>query len=288
MARAAELAAGAPRRLRRLVGAAGALGLLCALAAGALGCAVPLQQACPGCPRLALGERPPVPPGTRTLFVLVPGLLGYGWEWNGAQLALGQLPATSVLVYEWDAWASLLASSDRLTAHARFLLRRLPASVRKVIFLGHSAAGMLVVRAAAGLQPPPGVRLEVLAVGAPLAGCGINPWGGDNLLRTALPIALAGRFTAWPEPAQGVRLRIFPTGPRDPVMRRYFGHDPGDPSVLPPGAELVPLPRELDHNVALGQVARRLVAEEIAEERATPPAATPKPADPATSPPPQD
>ena len=252
------------------------------------GCAVPLQQACPGCPRLELGERPPVPPGTRTLFVLVPGLLGYGWEWNGAQLALGQLPATSVLVYEWDAWASLLASSDRLTAHTRFLLRRLPASVRKVVLLGHSAAGLLVVRAAAALQPPPGVRLEVLAVGAPMAGCGFNPWSGDNLLRTALPIALAGRFTAWPAPASGVRLRIFPTGPSDPVMQKRFGHDPADPSVLPPGVELEPLPRELDHNVALGHVARRLIAEERAAPPGAAPAATRAEPDRATSPPPQD
>jgi hypothetical protein len=249
---------------------------------------VPLQQACPGCPRLELGERPKVAPGTRTLFVVVPGLLGYGWEWNGAQIALGQLPDTSVLVYEWDTWASLLSSSARLTAHTRFLLRRLPPSVRKVILLGHSAAGLLVVRAAAALQPPPGVELEVLAVGAPLAGLGFNPWSGDNLVRTVLPIALAGRFTVWPAPAPGVRLRIFPTGPSDPVMRRIFGHDPADPAVLPPGTELEPLPRELDHNVALGFVARRLIAEERAALRAARPPETRTATDGATKQRPQD
>lgn len=203
-------------------------------------------------------------PGTRTLFVLVPGLLGYGWEWNGAQLALGQLEATSVLVYEWDPWASLHGASSRLAEHCRFLLRRLPPSVRKVVVIGHSAAGLLAVRAASELSPPPGVQLEVLAVGAPLAGMGINPWSAADLVKTVLPIALSGSFTRWPEPAGGLRLRIFPTGPSDPVMRPRLGHDPADRKVLPPGVELTPLPRELDHNVALSYLARRIVAEETA------------------------
>lgn len=128
-----------------------------------------------------------MPPGTRTLFVLVPGLLGYGWEWNGAQIALGQLEAASVLVYEWDPWASLYVASRRLAEHCRFLLRRLPPSVRKVVVIGHSAAGLLAVRAAGELTPPAGVQLEVLAVGAPLAGMGINPWSPVDLTKTVLP-----------------------------------------------------------------------------------------------------
>ena len=258
MARAPRLS---PTWARRLVAAA-------LLVGAATGCAVPLRTACPRCPRLELGERPPVPWGTRTLFVLLPGLLGYGWEWNGAQLALGQLPGASIVVYEWDPWDSVHVAGGRLAAHLRFLLRRLPPSVRRVVVLSHSAAGLLAVRAAAELSPPPGVAVDVIAVGAPLAGCGFNPWSVEDLKRTILPIALSGRFSRWPAPAPGVRLRIFPTGPSDPVMRRYFGHDPADPRVLPPGTELVPLPAALDHNVALGQVARQLVAEERARGEA--------------------
>lgn len=216
-----------------------------------------------------------MPPGTRTLFVLVPGLLGYGWEWNGAQIALGQLDAASVLVYEWDPWTSLQGASRRLAEHCRFLLRRLPSSVRKVVVIGHSAAGLLAVRAAGELSPPAGVQLEVIAVGAPLAGMGMNPWSAEDLANTALPIALSGHFKHWPEPAAGLRLRIFPTGPSDPVMRPRLGHDPADGRVLPPGAELTPLPRELDHNVALSYLARRIVAEERA---ARAPAANAEPA----------
>lgn len=254
------------------------------VAAAASGCAVPLLRTCPRCPQLVLGERPPVPAGTRTLFVLVPGLLGYGWEWNGAQIALGQLDAASVLVYEWDPWASLHGASRRLAEHCRFLLRRLPPSVRRVVVIGHSAAGLLVVRAAGELSPPPGVQLEVLAVGAPLAGMGINPWSPLDLTKTVLPIALSGSFARWPEPAAGLRLRIFPTGPSDPVMRPRLGHDPGDRRVLPPGAELTPLPRELDHNVALSYLARRIVAEETAAR--APASAEPAAPAPATEAPP--
>ena len=258
----------AARRLGRSV----VLGL--GLGAAASGCAVPVQAVCRQCPRLVLGERPPVPPGTRTVVVLVPGLLGYGWEWNGAQIALAQLPGAAPLVYDWQPWTSVREGGAQLAQSMQYLLQRLPGSVNQVLLLGHSAAGLLAVEAAAALRVPPGLGVKVLVIGSPLAGNQFNPFGGQDNFSTPIPLALAGTFTRWPEPAAGVELEIWPTGASDPVMRPRFGHDPADRRVLPRAAKLHPLPAELDHNVALGQVTRQLVAAMTAPALAAPSAVT--------------
>jgi hypothetical protein len=194
------------------------------------------------------------------VFVLVPGLLGYGWEWNGAQIALAQLPGSAVVVYDWQPWTSVRAGGAQLAQSIQYLFGRLPGSVNQVTVLGHSAAGLLAVEAAAALRVPPGLAVKVLVIGAPLAGNRFNPLGGQDNFSTPIPLALAGTFTRWPEPAPGIELQIWPTGASDPVMRPRFGHDPADRRVLPHAATLHPLPPALDHNVALGQVTRQLVA----------------------------
>jgi hypothetical protein len=255
------------RRGQRL-GLALSLGALLRLAAG---CAVPVQSVCSHCPRLVVGERPPVPLGTRTVFLVVPGLLGYGWEWNGAQIALAQMPAAAVLVYDWDPWSSVRAAGADLAAGVQYLLARLPRSVRRVVLLGHSAAGFLVVQAAAQVQVPPGLRFDAVAVGSPLAGNYFNLAGGADNLDSPLPIAMAGQFTRWPEPAPGVSLTIWTTGGSDPVMRRHFNHDPADVRVLPRAATVHALPADLDHNVAIGFVAGQIVAELRGLEPVAPP-----------------
>lgn len=245
-----------PRGLGRRLGVGLGVGL--ALWSG---CAVSVQSVCPRCPRLLVGERPPVAPGTRTVFVLLPGLLGYGWEWNGAQIALAQLPAATTMVYEWDPWTSISAGGAQLAASTQYLLRRLPRSVTRVVLVGHSAAGLLAVAAAAALRPPAGVAVEVVAVGAPLAGNYFNLLGGQDNFSSPIPLALAGKLTRWPEPAAGVQLTIWPTAASDPVMKPHFGHDPADRRVLPRAATVLELPPTLDHNVALAAVARHVVAE---------------------------
>lgn len=103
----------------------------------------------------------------------------------------------------------------------------------------------------------------MVSIGAPLAGQGFNPWGAKDELRTPLPIALGATFSPWPEPASGVKLRVFVTGPSDPVMAPHFGHNPGDRTVLPPSAEVIALPHSLDHNFALGEIAKRLRDSEL-------------------------
>lgn len=228
------------------------------------GCAVPLPQACPHCQTLTLGTRPPVPKGTQTVYLLVPGLLGYGWEWHGAERELRELPAAVTLVWPWDPWRSLAQSGTALTEHLDYLLRRLPGSVARVVVIGHSAAGLLLLWAATRVQVPSSLAVELITVGAPLAGQGFNPWSGQDLWMTPLPIALGSRFSQWPTPKLGLRLRVFVTGPSDPVMTLRFGHNPGDSAVLPSEAEVTRLPHTLDHNLALGHLAQQLRREELA------------------------
>ena len=93
-------------------------------------------------------RRPAVPFGTRTVFLLVPGLLGYGWEWDAAQAELAKIPFAVTLVWPWDPWKSLSQSGDALARHVGYLVRRVPDSVDRVVVVGHSAAGLLVLWAA--------------------------------------------------------------------------------------------------------------------------------------------
>lgn len=243
---------------------------LCALPFLSNGCAVPLQRSCPRCQALELGRRPAVPFGTRTVFLLVPGLLGYGWEWDAAQAELAKIPFAVTLVWPWDPWKSLSQSGDALAQHVGYLVRRVPDSVDRVVVVGHSAAGLLVLWAASRVFVPSRLSLTMVSVGAPLAGQGFNPWGIPDELRTPLPIALGATFSPWPEPADGVKLRVFVTGPSDPVMAWHFGHNPGSRVVLPPSAEVVALPNSLDHNFALGEIAKELRSVELSARQAVP------------------
>jgi hypothetical protein len=141
--------------------------------------------------------------------------------------------------------------------------------------LGHSAAGLLAVEAAGRLRTDlaPTLVVHVISVGAPLAGMGRNPWGGEDMRHTPLAIALGSRFTHWPEPASGVTLEIYPTTGDDPVMQRVLGHDPGDARVLPRRAMVRALPPAVGHNDALTWICERLLSTVLArrEEHAARP-----------------
>lgn len=239
-------------------------GLGLAWAAG--GCFTPVAERCPGCAELAVGRPPTVPAGTRTAFLLVPGILGYGWEWNGAQIALAHFPDSATLVYSWEPWDSQIAAGARLARHIEYLRRRLPPSVRELVVVGHSAAGLLAVDAASRLSPvaPWQARVRVITVGAPLAGMGRNLWGGQDMLHTPMGLALGSQITGWREPSPGVKLEIYATGPDDPVMKRIFSHDPGDRRVLPRRAVVRTLPPSVGHNRALTWVFEQLLDRELA------------------------
>lgn len=241
--------------------------LLWGLAGFEAGCAVPMSKACPGCPVLALGLRPPVQPGKKVVYLLVPGLLGYGWEWDGAQAQLRQLKHAATLVFPWQPWDSLHQSGEHFATTLNYMLHRLPRTVQKVCVVGHSAAGLLLGYAASRIAVPAHLEVELIAVGAPLAGQGFNPWAAPDLFFSPLPIALGSTFSRWPDPADRVAWRVFVTGQTDPVMKPRFGHDPASSGVLPRGTQRSTLPQTLDHNLALSVVAQKLREEEEQAQR---------------------
>src|SRR5262249_12387306 len=62
-------------------------------------CVVPPTRSCPQC-TVVTGKDPlaaRVRDGTKTLFVIVPGLLGYGWEWDDGVRALEEARKTGAV-----------------------------------------------------------------------------------------------------------------------------------------------------------------------------------------------
>src|SRR5215468_5144670 len=101
-----------------------ALAFIALCAAG--GCVTPVGEQCRGCtvvdamhPRL-----PAVKPGTERLFVLVPGMLGYGWEWNGPVARLRAARGVDFVVFWWKPSGSL----DRAARELDDVLTRLVAA----------------------------------------------------------------------------------------------------------------------------------------------------------------
>jgi hypothetical protein len=233
------------------------------------GCFASVASRCPGCVELSRTSLASVPPDAQRLFILIPGLLGYGHEWNAAQIELLHHPEIAVQVYSWEPWRSVARSGNALAQVLSEVDRSLPPGIRDVTVIAHSAAGMIAVEAAGSIRTPLQRPLRIVAVGAPLAGLGFYP-EPPNLRNTPLPMVLGGRFTEWPKPQPGVRIDVFPTSADDPVMRRIGGHDPADPRVLPTGARLEHLPPELGHNNALGWLCHRLLHEDPPERLAAP------------------
>lgn len=245
-----------------------ALGLLLLLPLSA-GCFASLSSRCPACVDVSPASVARVSPTAQRVFILVPGLLGYGHEWNAAQIELFHHPEIAVLVYSWEPWRSLRRSGQAMAQMLSEVDRALPVSVRDVTVIAHSAAGMIAVQAAAQVDTPLHRPLRIVAIGAPLAGLGYYP-DPPNLRNTPLPMVLGGRFTEWPAPRPGVRIDVFPTSSDDPVMRRIGRHDPADPSVLPASATQTPVPTDLGHNSALGWLCHHLLHEDASPSTVTP------------------
>lgn len=236
--------------------------LLLALAVLLPGCPMRLAEVCPRCLEVSPGYLPLLPADLERLYVLVPGILGYGWEWNGVQILLGRLPRTVVVVADWEPWGSLASGGERVRTAVQRLLRRLPSSTREVVLIGHSVGGLVLALAASRLQPPPGVKVRALTVGAPFAGTRFSLVEYEGSLRSPSPLGISGVFHRWPPPAPGVQLEVYPTTwPSDPLMRPRMGYDPGRLDVLPPGARLRALPPGMDHNLAMVWIAERLAEE---------------------------
>src|SRR5207244_10260193 len=134
-----------------------------------------------------------------------------------------------------------------------------PLSRGRLIVVGHSAGGVIASFAASRVQLPDGSDeepwIQVLTVGAMLAGN--IPRGGprDGSQQRNITLDLGSRIRSYPAPVPGVRVVHLRTqAPGDVTMTRVLGLLPNDPAIGVPGAPQIELPRALDHSGALQYV----------------------------------
>jgi len=216
----------------------------------------PIETQCPKCTIVSrLQAPPPVADDTLTVYLLVPGILGFGWEWDDPLIVLRTIPQSVIEVFDWSPWSPLqgIAEDLALTINRIFTYQ----SINRVVVIAHSAGGLAAARAAALVEVPVGKRVEIVNVGAPYAGLEVLPFDGPpDFLWSPLPLAIGHRFERYPAPAARVTVESFVTRwPPDDVMKPRFGHDPGDPRVGPPGPRR-PVPTGTDHNHVLASIAR--------------------------------
>ncbi len=218
-----------------------------------------VKTECPACTVISRHQPPPsLSPDLDTVYILVPGILGFGWEWDEPLAVLRAQPRAAVLVFEWSPWSPLGAVAEDLARAVDQTLARPPLS--RVVVLAHSAGGLAAAHAAALLHVPAAAHVDLFIVGAPYAGMHVLPMQPTpDLLWTPLPAAIGGEFRRYPTPAPRVTVESWMTAwPPDDVMKPRFGHDPGDPRVGPPGVRHA-VPPGTDHNRVLLQVVREVV-----------------------------
>jgi pimeloyl-ACP methyl ester carboxylesterase len=226
------------------------------------GCATPVSKHCPSC-AVVDAARPRLPalkPGTERLYVLVPGLLGYGWEWDGPVARLRATPKTDFVVFWWQPWGSVDRAARELDAVLERALASAPPSVREIIVVAHSAGGLVAAHAVGRLPPPPR-KLTLVTVGAPFAGMHICPWSETDVLHAPLMLSVSAVYQRYPAPPPGVEVIEYVTAwPADPVMQPHWGTTPSRPDVGPAGARRVEVDPRLDHNLVLDRVMSDLLA----------------------------
>src|SRR5262249_18075013 len=121
-------------------------------------------------------EKPTLPRlarDTRRLFILVPGALGYSWEWNAAVRALEAAKGAHVefVVFWWEPFGTIAGAADDLARWTNDLLgsNDLPA-LERVGIGAHSMAGLVAAFAAPRLVPLPHTRTVISTIGTPFAG----------------------------------------------------------------------------------------------------------------------
>jgi hypothetical protein len=239
-------------------------GLLLALLYSA-GCVQFVADRCPTC--AVVDGRRILPltlePDARRLFVLVPGALGFGWEWDDAVATLLRAPGTDFVVFWWNPWGSLARATRDFTSTLESLLFRSPNRITEFVVVAHSAAGLFAAYSAARLHVPLGRHLTIATVGAPLAGMSAMPYSGEETPHSPTFFTIIGRFSHYAPPAPRVEFIEFVTSyPKDPVMRPRGGHQPADPNVGPPGRKRVVV-GHTDHNAAVAKVIRQLLERKI-------------------------
>jgi hypothetical protein len=223
------------------------------------GCVTTVQQQCPSCPVVDGATALRLPRTAPRLFVLVPGALGYGWEWDAAVDALRRARVPFV-VFWWDPWRSIARASGELHRVLEDALWAAP-SLREIVVVGHSAGGLVAAHAIGGLRVPDGRAVELVTIGTPFSGMQAGPFDDNwDPLHTPTLFAVGARFRSYPETPPGVRVVEYVTSwPPDPVMQPRFGHRPAPPEAGPVGARRVAVDPQLDHNFVVARVVAELV-----------------------------
>ena len=228
----------------------------------ASGCVSPVAARCPTC---AVIDRmhpslPRLKRGTERLFVLIPGALGYGWEWDPAVAALRGAPGVDFVVFWWDPWRSFQRAADELTFVLEGALLDAAPSVREVVVVAHSAAGIFCGKALGALRVPSGRHVTLATIGAPFAGMLGPPGSLDDPWHSPVLIGVMGTFRVYPTPAPGIDVVEFVTSyPEDPVMQSRYGHVVAPPGIGPPGRRRVIIDHA-DHNKVVGSIVERLLS----------------------------
>ena len=220
------------------------------------GCITHVQKQCPTCAVVdaEAPKLPPLKPGTTRLFVLVPGLLGYGWEWDKPVARLRATPGVDFVVFWWEPWGSVDRAARALDTVLSRALAEAPPSVREIIVVAHSAGGLIAAHAV-GRLPAPARKLTLVTIGAPFAGMHICPWSEVDVIHAPLMLGVAAVYHKYPQPPPGVEVIEYITRwPADPVMQPHWGTTPSMAGVGPPGARRIEVDPSLDHNDVIDRV----------------------------------
>lgn len=220
------------------------------------GCVTHVSKQCPSCAVVDVehARLPPLKPGTERLFVLVPGLLGYGWEWDKPVARLRATPKVDFVVFWWEPWGSVDRAARELDDVLLRAMVSAPPSVREIVVVAHSAGGLVAAHAVGRLPPPPR-KLTLVTVGAPFAGMHICPWSEVDILHAPLMLSVAAIYHAYPPPPPGVDILEYVTSyPADPVMHPYWGRSAAPADVGPVGARRIEVDPKLDHNFVIDHV----------------------------------
>lgn len=228
----------------------------------AAGCIAPPQARCPSC--RVVDRRHPAPPAlapdVERLFVVVPGLLGYGWEWDRPMARLRAAPHVATLVYWWDPWGSVDRAARDLAALVAQVEEGAPPSLREVVVVAHSGGGLVAAHALAYLAPP-ARHLTLATIGAPFAGMHICPWAEEDILHAPLMFTIAARYRRYPDPPANTEVIEYVTSfPSDPVMHPYWNRSAAPADIGPAGARRIDVDPKLDHNLVVDHVVEELLA----------------------------
>ncbi len=237
------------------------------------GCVTHVRDRCPTCP-VVEGSHPALPrvrAGVTRLFVIVPGVLGYGWEWDDAVQALLRSPGADFFVFWWNPWGSLERASRDLRTTLGSALWQTPASVKQVIVIGHSVGGMVAALAIGGLLVPRDRRLQVITIGAPFGGMLGPPFSLDDAWRSPAMMSVMGTFRSYPDPPRGVEVVEYVTSfPSDPVMQPRYGHLVAPPGIGPRGARRIAVDPKFDHNKIVSKVVIGILSGGVPPEKIQP------------------